>query len=33
MISQPRISWIMLSAMTMFIMPAENSVNDAKKCV
>ena len=33
MISQPRISWIMFSATTMFIMPAENRVSEAKKCV
>jgi len=33
MISQPRINWIMFSATTMFIMPAENKVSDAKKCV
>ena len=33
MISQPRISWTMFSAISMIIMPPENSVSAAKKWV
>ena len=33
MISQPRISWTMLSARTITSIPAENNVIEAKKCV
>ena len=33
MISQPRISWTMFSAISMINMPPENRVMAAKKCV